>query len=73
MRTDEARRQSRRERVLAHGKCVECSQRARRHRVSGKWLCCECYVNAGNEPAEFHSECMAVAAALKDASDTGHA
>ena len=67
MRTDEARRQSRRERVLAHG------MRARRHRVSGKWLCCECYVNAGNEPAEFHSECMAAAAALKDASDTGHA
>jgi hypothetical protein len=66
MTADEAIRQSRRDRVIARGKCVKCCQRAGRHSVNGARLCCECYVSAGHEPAEFHPECMAAAAALKD-------
>jgi hypothetical protein len=65
MKTDEGRRQTRREQVIARGKCVKCSQRAGRHLVNGERLCCECYVGAGHEPAEFHPECTAAAAALE--------
>jgi hypothetical protein len=64
---DEASRQSRRDRVVARGKCVKCSQRAGRHLVNGERLCCECYVTVGYEPAEFHPECKGAAAALREA------
>jgi hypothetical protein len=73
MTADQASRQTRRERMIARGKCVKCSQRAGRHLVSGERLCCECYVNAGHEPAEFHPECISAAAALRDAIGAKHA
>jgi hypothetical protein len=64
---DEARRQSRRENAGTHRYywCHKGSRRAR-HRGNG-WLCCECHVKAGHQPAEWHPECMAAAAALERA------
>jgi hypothetical protein len=73
MTADQASRQIRRDRVIARGKCVKCSQRSGRHLVNRERLCCECYVSAGHEPAEFHAECMTAAAALRDASGAGYA
>jgi len=71
---NEARHQARRENVGKRLKiCAQCSKRLARHSADGKRLCCYCYVAAGNEPADWHPECMAAAAALRDASDAGHA
>jgi len=61
-----AQRERRRERTSQRGKCVNC-QRLGPHLVNGWRMCCHCYVRAGHEPAEWHPECMAAAAALRDA------
>jgi hypothetical protein len=62
---DEARRQRRLENVDAlEYPCRNCRRPLGRHRVNGSWLCCECHVKAGHQPAEWHPECMAAAAAL---------
>jgi hypothetical protein len=67
---DEARRQSRRENAgtsyWGH-QCRQCHRRSARHHADGHWLCCECHVKAGHQPAEWHPECIAAAAALQEA------
>jgi hypothetical protein len=66
-------RQSRREYVGTRGyRCCKCWQHLARHRVNGDRLCCECYVKAGHAPADWHPDCMAAAAALRDAIGAGH-
>jgi hypothetical protein len=47
--------------------CVRCSKRVARHKVYGERLCCRCYVGDGHKPAYWHPECMAAAAALRNA------
>jgi hypothetical protein len=65
VKTDEAQRKRRRENAGKRLKlCSRCNQRLARHRVKDDRLCCECYVAAGHEPADWHSDCMAAAAAL---------
>ena len=65
---DEARQRSRRENAGKRLKiCAQCSQRLARHFVNGKRLCCYCYVAAGQQPADWHPECMAAAGALGEA------
>jgi hypothetical protein len=65
---DEARHQRRRENAVAGGywshQCQQCHRRWARHRDNG---CCECHVKAGRQPAEWHPECLAAAAALREA------
>jgi hypothetical protein len=66
---DEARHQRRRENAGTGGnwchQCRQCHRRWARHHADGHWLCCECHVKAGYQPAEWHPDCMAVAAALR--------
>jgi hypothetical protein len=72
---NEARRQRRRENAGKRLKlCARCGQRLARHRANDVRLCCECYVRAGHEPAQWHPDCMAAAAAaLRDKIHMGHA
>lgn len=44
--------------------CVGCGKKTS-HTVGGKRMCCKCYVEAGNAPADWHSECMRTYAKLK--------
>jgi hypothetical protein len=65
--TGEARRQSRRERAGTRAKlCSRCSIRVARHHVGSDRLCCHCYVGRGYPPADWHPECLAAAAALRE-------
>jgi hypothetical protein len=66
---DEARHQRRRENAgNGYGySCGMCERPSARHRYLGQWLCCMCHVKAGYQPAEWHPECMAAAAALREA------
>jgi hypothetical protein len=65
---DDTKRQRRRENGGKRQKlCSRCSMRAARHQVGGDRLCCQCYVGGGYLPAEWHPDCVAAAAALREA------